>query len=192
MKNKIFDEVRNRVERERAEAFEKMNAKDRETIEQIVTEEEARQPKEGLSVPDRFEKCLIVPDEQIKCGTFLTHGEYRLWQEIFHHDWEKDEKKRVCWPGKETLAILMGVSTRQLETYLRGLKDKELLTISRRRGMTTYYHLLDIPKKYMLKTEELIEKAKVKRHQERVLETAKRIQDLITKGRALKAKNGKC
>ena len=110
--------------------------------------------KNGMNPPDegdefryegRANGFLTIPMELIYTGEELSHGAFRLWLILFRHNWDEDPAYRVSWPGRERLAALMGVSTRQVSDYLKELKEAGLL-FSRRRLDNTNLCVLHDPK----------------------------------------------
>jgi len=117
----------------------------------ITIPENENETRDELQCEGRF-KGLILPDTFNYCGSFLTHGEKITWEKIFMHDWTQDERKRICWPGRERLAILIGVKPWQVTVYLQRLKKKGLLKMKRRMDKSSLYMLKNPPKKYMERT----------------------------------------
>ena len=99
----------------------------------------------------------IVPDELTYAGKYLTHGEKAMWLAIFSCNRQQDPITRVSWPGVERLAVMLGVRERQALTYLKGLKEKDLLLTRRRQDQLSLMVLLDPPKEWMEETLEKLE-----------------------------------
>ena len=109
--------------------------------------------RSGRLVCARGKGFLIIPQELVWAGRNLSHGERMTWLAIFQHNWTKDQTERVSWPGRKKLAVMLGISVRQLTTYLDGLKRKGLLKSKRRANNTNLYLLKDPLKVWMRETE---------------------------------------
>jgi len=114
--------------------------------------------KHGISPPEEVDELeytgrargfLIIPEEFIYAGNYLSHGEKMAWLAIFMHNWNPNPAYRVSWPGREKLAAILGVTPRQVTRYLDGLRQKGLLKTRRRLDKTSLYLLDDPPKEWM-------------------------------------------
>lgn len=110
-----------------------------------------------LQYEGRAKNFLIIPDEILYSSKHLSHGAKITWMAIFKHNWA-DLMERICWPGVERLATIVGVSGRQQQVYLKELKDKQLLLTKRRKDKTNLYVLLDPPVKWMKETKKNLAK----------------------------------
>jgi hypothetical protein len=74
----------------------------------------------------------ILRSDKISPGAKLAYAM------LLSYAWQND----FCFPGQETLAKDMGVSSRSVRTYLKELESKRLLTIQQQgQGRVNIYHL---------------------------------------------------
>jgi hypothetical protein len=110
-----------------------------------------------------------VPEDLIFAGKHLSHGEVRLWIAIRSHCGRKDEHSYTrCWPGRERLAMMIGISKTQTSSLIGKLKQKNLLrTRHRGLGKPNDYFLYDPPKNWASETWRKINRAKEQRLSEK-------------------------
>lgn len=132
-------------------------------------EEKQEANKDNFKYEGRAKGFLIIPDEVVYAGKHMSHGMVRLWLAIFKHNWAKDEKERVCWPGRERLGLMAGIKVDQVDRIIKDLIRKKLLTVTKRwGGLTNLYTLHDPPKEWMEETLAEIEKARERKKEERM------------------------
>ena len=68
----------------------------------------------------------------------ISPGAKLAYTMLLSYAWQND----FCFPGQETLATDMGVTSRSVRTYLKELEAKKLLTIQQQgQGRVNIYHL---------------------------------------------------
>jgi Helix-turn-helix domain len=78
-----------------------------------------------------------VPNALLRHQT-ISPGAKLAYTMLLSYAWQND----FCFPGQETLATDMGVSSRSVRTYLKELEAKKLLTIQQQgQGRVNIYHL---------------------------------------------------
>lgn len=102
-------------------------------------------PEDKLKYETKHDGYLVTSDDFNFIGKQLSHGEYRLWMALKRHADFRYPTYQVVWPGEKRLAVIMGISTRQVGTYLRGLKTKGLLISCPRQDKTKLRVLIDPP-----------------------------------------------
>ncbi len=155
-----------------------LNGIEKEWWEKEEEREEAN--KDNYKYAGRAKGFLIIPDEVVYAGKHMTHGAVRMWIAIFKHNWAKDEKDRACFPGRERLAIMCGISVVQADRLIGELKEKKVLIVEKRwGGLTNLYILHDPPKEWMEKTFAEIEKARQRKKEERMKSLEKHKKVLV-------------
>ena len=157
-----------------------LNGVEKEAEAEWYEKEEEREKvnKDNFEYAGRAKGFLIIPDEVVFAGKHMSHGMVRLWIAIFKHNWAKDEKERICWPGRERLGLMAGVKVDQVDRIIKDLQKERLLTVTKRwGGLTNLYTLHDPPKEWMEETFAEIEKALQRKKEERIksLENHKRV-----------------
>ena len=150
-----------------------------EFLKELASQMEAPEEKDGMEYEGRAKGFQPVPDEICYVGGFLTPGERLCWLALHRHVWERDPEKAICWPGRERLALMIGVSPRQVTTYLNGLRRKGLLKSRRRQNKTSLYFLFDPPKSAMRKTKALLRELKKRKEAERKAQKEKPFRELL-------------
>lgn len=102
--------------------------------------------------------CFVVPESVIYSRDFLSAGEERLWLTLCLLCQRRNPNSRVCWPSRETLAVMLNASPRQVSTYIKGLVSKGVLHVHQRANGTSYYLLRNIPESRMNRTIERLPK----------------------------------
>lgn len=112
-----------------------------------------------------------VPEELIFASNKLSHAEIRLWITIRRHCKRKNEEEyERCWPGRERLAMMMGISETQVSIHISRLKGKGLLDVRYKGlGRTNDYFLKDPPKMWYRETISKIKKAKERKEKNKKL-----------------------
>jgi len=99
------------------------------------------------------EPTIVIEDEGLRLGFTqlpnylfqvrgLSHSAKLTYALILSYAWQKD----YCFPGQETLARDLEVSTRSVIEYLKELQARGLIRIQRRGlGKTNVYHVLRYP-----------------------------------------------
>lgn len=99
------------------------------------------------------EHTIVIEDEALRRGFTqlpnylfqvrgLSHSAKLTYALILSYAWQKD----YCFPGQETLARDLEVSTRSVIEYLKELQQQRLIRIQRRGlGLTNIYHVLRYP-----------------------------------------------
>lgn len=99
------------------------------------------------------EPTIVIEDEGLRLGFTqlpnylfqvrgLSHSAKLTYALILSYAWQKD----YCFPGQETLARDLEVSTRSVIEYLKELQGRGLIRIQRRGlGKTNIYHVLRYP-----------------------------------------------
>jgi Helix-turn-helix domain len=68
----------------------------------------------------------------------ISPGAKLVYTMLLSYAWQND----FCFPGQETLAKDMGVTSRSVRTYLKELEGKKFLTIQQQgQGRVNIYHL---------------------------------------------------
>jgi DNA-binding MarR family transcriptional regulator len=68
----------------------------------------------------------------------ISPGSKLVYTMLLSYAWQND----FCFPGQETLAKDMGVTSRSVRTYLKELEAKKFLTIQQQgQGRVNIYHL---------------------------------------------------
>jgi DNA-binding MarR family transcriptional regulator len=68
----------------------------------------------------------------------ISPGAKLVYTMLLSYAWQND----FCFPGQETLAKDMGVTSRSVRTYLKELETKKFLTIQQQgQGRVNIYHL---------------------------------------------------
>jgi hypothetical protein len=102
--------------------------------------------------------CFIVPDSLIYCGTFLTASQLRLWLCLWFVCQRRNPNSQICWPSRETLSAMMGISERGIGKVINQLVEKHVLRVHQRADGTAYYLVLAIPESYMNRMKEHLPK----------------------------------
>lgn len=135
--------------------------------------------KWNLEYDGRTKGFLIIPDELIFSGEFLSHGAKMMWISIFKHNWSLKRKHRLCYPGRERLALMNGISIVQADRYINELKKKRILETKIRYGQKTNLYILhDPPVEWMKKTRKELEKAIEKKKVEELAKVKKQRAEL--------------
>jgi hypothetical protein len=115
-----------------------MKKQDDEMDEQEETAEPVRPQGERRT----FEGGVFLPKSLVYAGENLTHGEFRLMAILLSFSGKRpDGNYQGCWPGREGLALRMGISETQVSNLLCRLKKKGLLVIKPRgQGKTNIYY----------------------------------------------------
>ncbi len=78
-----------------------------------------------------------VPNALLRHKT-ISPGAKLVYTMLLSYAWQND----FCFPGQETLAKDMGVTSRSVRTYLKELEAKKFLTIQQQgQGRVNIYHL---------------------------------------------------
>jgi hypothetical protein len=78
-----------------------------------------------------------VPNHVLRSDK-VSPGAKLAYAMLLSYAWQND----FCFPGQETLASDMGVSSRSVRTYLKELESKRFLTIQQQgQGRVNIYHL---------------------------------------------------
>jgi len=126
-----------------------------------------------LEYHGKAEGIISVPDSLIFAGDFLTSGEVRLCLAFLWHCQRRNPGTRVSWPSREMLGVMIGVTPRQVTTYIKGLTSKGVLHVRQRANGTSYYLLCDVPENKMNRTKERLPKPeRVEVFQKRLLPKA--------------------
>lgn len=91
----------------------------------------------------------------------ISTGAFNCWMVLKSFVGQRDEKGNyeAVWPGRRTLAIMMGKSMSRVSEYLAELRRMKLLKTYQ--AGQTYYHLLyDPPKSWQTSCEKQLEKAR--------------------------------
>ena len=117
------------------------------------------------------EHSTTIPAKIMMAAWTISHGAFRIWCVLRYFARRPEQKDRESFPGYERIAKMMGVSERQIQTYIKELEKVGLITIAKRQsktfmGVFNVYTMVD-PEKWWNEIGEKLNKSQQKRRKEK-------------------------
>lgn len=117
------------------------------------------------------EHSTVIPAKIMMSAWTISHGAFRVWCILRYFGRRPDQKDRESFPGYERIAKMMGVSERQIQTYIKELEKVGLITITKRQskifmGVFNVYTMID-PEKWWNEIGKKLNKSQQKRRKEK-------------------------